>query len=98
MRGNGNLQWAVFNFRVNPRGTALRSLARDWFWHSPSPPAGSAPASVVNSPHNLSAAGPGTVRATGEQQVCIFCHTPHNAASVPTRSGTATCPDGVHAL
>jgi len=38
--------------------------------------------SVVNSPHNLSATGPGTIRATGEQQVCIFCHTPHNAAPI----------------
>jgi predicted CXXCH cytochrome family protein len=39
-------------------------------------------ASVVNSPHNLSATGPGTIRATGEQQVCIFCHTPHNASPI----------------
>ena len=38
--------------------------------------------SVVNSPHNLSASAPGSVRATSEQQVCIFCHTPHNATSV----------------
>jgi predicted CXXCH cytochrome family protein len=38
--------------------------------------------SVVNSPHNLSATGPGTIRATGEQQVCIFCHTPHNASPI----------------
>jgi predicted CXXCH cytochrome family protein len=38
--------------------------------------------SVVNSPHNLSATGPGTIRATNEQQVCIFCHTPHNASPI----------------
>lgn len=36
--------------------------------------------SVVNSKHNLSASGPGAVRATSEQQVCIFCHTPHHAS------------------
>ncbi len=38
--------------------------------------------SVVNSPHNLSASGPGAIRASGEQEVCIFCHTPHNATPV----------------
>lgn len=38
--------------------------------------------SVVNSPHNLSASGPGPVRATSEQQPCIFCHTPHHASNV----------------
>ncbi len=38
--------------------------------------------SIVNSPHNLSANGPGAVRASNEQEVCIFCHTPHNAAPV----------------
>jgi len=38
--------------------------------------------SIVNSPHNLSATGPGRIRATGEQEICIFCHTPHNAAPI----------------
>lgn len=38
--------------------------------------------SVVNSPHNLSAGGPGTVRAASENQVCIFCHAPHNASPI----------------
>ncbi|HVT83233.1 MAG TPA: hypothetical protein VHM90_21520, partial [Phycisphaerae bacterium] len=42
----------------------------------------SADLSIVNSPHNLSASGPGTVKAAGESQVCIFCHTPHNATPV----------------
>ncbi|HEY8666772.1 MAG TPA: cytochrome c3 family protein, partial [Tepidisphaeraceae bacterium] len=40
------------------------------------------PTSIVNSAHNLSASGPGAVRAAAEQQVCIFCHTPHNATPV----------------
>lgn len=35
--------------------------------------------SVVNSVHNLSASGPGSIRATSEQEVCVFCHTPHSA-------------------
>src|SRR5437870_457143 len=38
--------------------------------------------SIVNSVHNLSAGGTGTVKATGETEVCIFCHTPHNATPV----------------
>ena len=45
-------------------------------------PAGSAGAQwhVRNSPHDLSRSGPGPVRAVDEGQVCVFCHTPHNAA------------------
>ncbi len=35
--------------------------------------------SIASSKHNLSASGPGTVKATSENEVCIFCHTPHNA-------------------
>ncbi len=36
--------------------------------------------SVVVSKHNLSVSGRGTIRAIEEDQVCIFCHTPHNAS------------------
>ncbi|MBL8880849.1 MAG: hypothetical protein JNG88_17180, partial [Phycisphaerales bacterium] len=36
--------------------------------------------SVLNSKHDLSFVGPGPVRALEESQVCIFCHTPHNAS------------------
>lgn len=35
--------------------------------------------SVVSTVHNLSASGPGEIRALGERQVCKFCHVPHNA-------------------
>jgi predicted CXXCH cytochrome family protein len=38
--------------------------------------------SVIYTPHNLSASGPGAVRASGEDEVCVFCHTPHNSAPV----------------
>jgi predicted CXXCH cytochrome family protein len=34
---------------------------------------------VLNSKHNLSVTGPGTVKAASETEVCIFCHTPHRA-------------------
>ena len=33
---------------------------------------------VVNTVHNLSSSGPGEVRALTEDQVCKFCHIPHN--------------------
>jgi predicted CXXCH cytochrome family protein len=37
--------------------------------------------SVVDSSHNLSVSGPGTIRASSEQEVCVFCHTPHSASA-----------------
>lgn len=43
---------------------------------------------VRNSNHNLSVTGPGTVKATTETQVCVFCHTPH-AATMTDASGAA---------
>ena len=36
--------------------------------------------SILSSKHNLSASGPGTLKAQSEARVCIFCHTTHNAA------------------
>ncbi len=33
--------------------------------------------SVVDTPHNLSVTGPGTIHALSEDRVCIFCHVPH---------------------
>ena len=46
-------------------------------------------AGIANTVHNLSTAGPGTIKAkatgqppevgTAAQEICIFCHTPHNA-------------------
>ena len=35
--------------------------------------------SIVNSVHNLSVNGPGTIKASAEQDVCVFCHTVHRA-------------------
>lgn len=40
----------------------------------------SADESVVHSKHDLSAQGPGPIRAVYETEICIFCHAPHNAA------------------
>ncbi|NOY82034.1 MAG: hypothetical protein GXP31_13640 [Kiritimatiellaeota bacterium] len=33
--------------------------------------------SIVDTKHNLSVTGPGTVKATTETEICVFCHTPH---------------------
>jgi predicted CXXCH cytochrome family protein len=38
--------------------------------------------SVTTTKHNLSISGTGTIRAQTEQEVCIFCHTPHHASAV----------------
>jgi predicted CXXCH cytochrome family protein len=35
--------------------------------------------SVVNSVHNLSVNGPGTIKASSERDSCVFCHTVHRA-------------------
>ncbi len=40
-------------------------------------------AGVESTVHNLSASGPGTLRAPEVTNVCVFCHTPHDAS--PTR-------------
>lgn len=39
-----------------------------------------AAAGIATSKHNLSASGSGSLKATSETQLCIFCHIPHNAA------------------
>ncbi len=46
--------------------------------------------SIVNTPHNLSAGGPGTVRAVSESQVCIFCHAPHHTSGTSPLWNRAT--------
>ena len=43
-------------------------------------PAAFAQDHVVDTVHNLSAGGPGRVRAESEGQVCVFCHAPHNTS------------------
>lgn len=35
--------------------------------------------SILDSKHNLSLSGPGAIKSTTEEQVCVFCHTPHQA-------------------
>jgi hypothetical protein len=40
-------------------------------------------ADIANTKHNLSITGPGTVKSTTESQICVFCHTPHQAENIP---------------
>ena len=40
----------------------------------------SAHASITTTKHNLAVSSPGTMKATSEKRVCIFCHTPHTAS------------------
>ena len=37
-------------------------------------------ASLTSSKHNLSVSGTGTIKASAETGLCVFCHTPHNAS------------------
>lgn len=36
-------------------------------------------ASILDTKHNLSSSGTGTVKSSSEGEVCVFCHIPHNA-------------------
>jgi len=36
-------------------------------------------AGIRDTLHNLSASGPGSIKALNEEELCIFCHTPHQA-------------------
>lgn len=36
-------------------------------------------ADIATTKHNLSISGPGSVKSTTEQEICVFCHTPHRA-------------------
>jgi predicted CXXCH cytochrome family protein len=42
--------------------------------------AGPTVADIATTKHNLSSSGPGSIRALTETRICVFCHTPHNAA------------------
>lgn len=44
------------------------------------PCAGPVLAGIAATKHNLSASGPGTVKAATETGICVFCHAPHNSA------------------
>lgn len=37
--------------------------------------------SIKDTKHNLSVSSPGTLKAQSEQEICVFCHTPHNSSA-----------------
>ncbi|MCP4593498.1 MAG: hypothetical protein GY842_22400 [bacterium] len=37
---------------------------------------------VADTSHNLSASGPGQIRALNEEQICVFCHATHNTSGM----------------
>ena len=41
--------------------------------------AGSTGADIATTKHNLSISGPGLIKSTTEQEICVYCHTPHRA-------------------
>gem|GEM_PF-286081 len=48
-------------------------------------------ANLASSKHNFSTTGTGTVKATSETELCVFCHIPHNAnPAVPLWNHTVT--------
>ena len=38
--------------------------------------------SIVTTKHNLSAGGPGALKANSESEICLFCHTPHTSRAI----------------
>ncbi len=38
---------------------------------------------IASTKHNFSTSGTGNVTATSETQICVFCHTPHQAENIP---------------
>jgi len=40
---------------------------------------GAANTQIATTKHNLSLSGPGPINSTTEQEICVFCHTPHRA-------------------
>ena len=41
---------------------------------------GAGDSDIATTKHNLAVSGTGAVRALNETRICVFCHTPHNAA------------------
>ncbi len=44
---------------------------------------GFAKSRIADTPHNLSITGPGLIKSQSEDQICVFCHTPHKPKKGP---------------
>lgn len=71
MKGVSNRQWLLLAAAILVSLPAMAARESD----------------VANTRHNLSVSGTGTVKAVSQDEVCVFCHTPHGARLV---SGHAT--------
>ena len=60
-------------FALGAFAPGLRTVNGDGAWA----------ADISKTKHNLSAGGPGVIKATSVTQVCSFCHTPHLASGTP---------------
>jgi predicted CXXCH cytochrome family protein len=65
---------------LHPESGPMKWLALSSVILLASAAAAQTPADMVRTKHNLSVSGPGPVRALTETRICVFCHTPHNAA------------------
>lgn len=63
-----------------PRGSSIRIGAFLLAFVAAGAARSEAASDIINTRHNLSVSGPGSVRALTETRVCIFCHTLYNAA------------------
>src|SRR6266481_2880331 len=71
--------WARSHAPVTSNATAVALLVTGaWLLAQPAQAD-----TILASKHDLSVAGPGTIKATTESEVCTFCHTPHRAGQSP---------------
>ena len=60
--------------------TTFRKLSLGYLWVSALLlMSGWAAADISITKHNLAISGPGPVKSTTEEEICVFCHTPHGA-------------------
>jgi hypothetical protein len=73
-------------FRLWAQGKKV--TGKSWLWGAIAlgilvvgPAWGARESNIRQTKHNLSTSGPGTLKATTETEVCVFCHTPHAATT-----------------
>jgi predicted CXXCH cytochrome family protein len=68
-------------WRRSRRGACALALALAWASGAARPAAAQTGANITGTKHDMSKFGPGDNRALAETRICVFCHTPHNAAA-----------------
>jgi hypothetical protein len=67
--------------RFSSSAIVLPAVAATCMWILGTMPALGQHDRVASTLHNLSASGPGEIRALNETEICKFCHIPHNAVA-----------------